>query len=139
MPDYGVITLLFRVHYHNWHGNSCFTEFNTFISISNCQVIYSVKLKDVCYLKTSASIAESFYHYHNFCFRFQQVLENLQIMNKCVEINFQKCFVRLLLKQLAYFFEFIFSCAFQQNRFIAEILQRKFFKKIFCGFKKFTL
>ena len=129
----------FRIHDDNGTGYTGFSQLRAFVGNRYSQIIHPVILKGFGYLIRTGSISRCLHHAHHLCLRFQFTTIIIQIINQCIQFDFQNCLMYFQLQAFRNIIEMKAAWTFYQDNLITQIGQQVGFQQVFCAMKKILL
>ena len=98
--EHGFKCRKFRIHNDYRTINSGLTQVCSFIGYCHSQIIYTVILQRLRYLKRTCSISRSFNHTYHFCIWLKLITIIIQIVDQSLKIDLKNRFVHFQLQQI---------------------------------------
>ena len=86
------------IHYHDILGDTMATQRYALVSNGNSQIIYTMVLQRLGHFHSSSSIGIGLHHANQLCFRLHERAIVIQVVDQCVQVDFQNRFMHFLLQ-----------------------------------------
>lgn len=121
------------VHYHDVGGDASLAEIGTFICHSYSKIVNAIVLESLACFERTDSIAACLDHAYHLGFGFHEVAVIANIVDECVEVNFEDGLMNFEGEEIADLVETIAASTLDEYKFVFETMKNITIDELFGG------